>query len=156
MNVEIWCDGACRGNNNVYSNRLGGFGVVLVSGDYIKEMYGWKEPTTNNEMELAALLKAFRALKRYNINVIVYTDSQYLVDGMTKWCKNWCKDNWNAGRKGKIKNLNLWIEICAIENKIRTFGNIRYVKVKGHSGVPLNERADTLANYAMDKREYKY
>lgn len=156
MNVEIWCDGACRGNNDVYSNRLGGFGVILVCGEYIKEMYGWKEPTTNNEMELTSYLVALRALKRYDVNLTVYTDSQYMKDGMTKWCENWSKNNWLNGKKGGIKNLELWMEICRIERRVKTFGTVRYVKVKGHSGVPLNERADKLANYAMDNRACKY
>lgn len=156
MNVEIWCDGACRGNNDKNSTRLGGFGAILVCGDYIKEVYGWKENTTNNEMELNALFYSLRELKRYDINLTIYADSQYLIDGATKWCKNWSRNNWAVGKRSKIKNLGIWIGICDYLNKLDTYGHVRFVKVKGHSGVPLNERADALANYAMDTRRCKY
>lgn len=141
--VEIFTDGACRGNPGP-----GGWGVLLRFGDNIKEMYGSEKNTTNNRMELTAAIKGLAALKR-SCHVIFTTDSEYVRKGITQWMDQWKKRGWKTTNKKPVKNQDLWeqldIEVSRHE--------IIWHWVKGHSGHPENERADALANLAIDEME---
>ena len=139
--IEIYTDGACSGNPGP-----GGWGAVLLFSGEIKEISGSKEHTTNNIMEMTAIVRALETLEEtYDINV--YTDSKYLKDGITLWIHNWKKNNWRNSAKQEVKNKELWIELdllCA-EHKIK------WHWVKAHNGNRYNEHADSLAVDARDK-----
>ena len=139
--IEIFCDGACRGNPGP-----GGWGALLVSGSHKKELYGFKQKTTNNEMELTAAMEGLRALKkRSNVNVV--TDSNYVVQGMKGWIFGWIKNGWKTSGKKPVKNKELWQGLKEAADK----HDVEWTWVKGHAGHPENERADALANRAMDE-----
>jgi ribonuclease HI len=132
MNITIYTDGAARGNPGP-----GGYGVVLISGDYRKELSGGFELTTNNRMELLAVITGLEALKVEHANVTIYSDSKYVVDAVEKgWLRNWLKNSF----KGK-KNEDLWMRFLNVYEKHQ----VRFVWVKGHASVPENERCDQLA-----------
>ena len=135
-NVEIHTDGACKGNPGP-----GGWGAILRYGDVEKELYGGAAQTTNNRMEMSAALEALRALKQPCI-VDLFTDSQYLRQGITQWLPNWVRRNWKTKSGEDVKNRDLWEALQAEVARHR----ITWHWVKGHSGDPLNERADRLAN----------
>jgi len=139
--VEIYTDGACRGNPGP-----GGWGAILVYAGKEKTLNGAEENTTNNRMELSAAIKALESLKR-PCNVRLTTDSKYLHDGITKWLNNWHKNNWRTSQKKPVKNKDLWEELDQLISQYE----IKWQWVKGHSGHPYNERADQLANEAIDK-----
>lgn len=139
--VEIYTDGACRGNPGP-----GGWGAVLLSGPHEKELRGAEPHTTNNRMELMAAIQALATLKRPS-NVKLYTDSQYVRKGITEWLKDWKRREWRTADRKPVKNVDLW---QALEAQIERHG-IEWHWVKGHSGVPGNERADRLANEAIDE-----
>lgn len=139
--VEIFTDGACRGNPGI-----GGWGAILRYGDTEKELYGAETDTTNNRMELIAAIEALMALKKACI-VNIYTDSQYLRHGITEWIQNWKKKNWKTASNKPVKNIDLWQKLDELTNK----HEIKWHWVKGHSGHPENERADQLANLAIDQ-----
>ncbi|MBQ7659776.1 MAG: ribonuclease HI [Alphaproteobacteria bacterium] len=134
--VEIYTDGACSQNPGV-----GGWAAVLRYKDVQKEISGGALETTNNRMELTAVIEALKALKT-RCNITLYTDSKYVMSGITEWLVNWKKNNWKtANKKNEVKNIDLWQtldELCAKHE-------IRWVWVKGHAGNPLNERVDELA-----------
>jgi len=135
MKIEIFTDGACSGNPGP-----GGFGIVMRYGDKVKEYSEGFRRTTNNRMELLAVIKALDKLKRYDIPVIVYSDSKYVIDSITKgWVFNWVK----IGFRGK-KNEDLWRRYLDLHSKFA----IEYSWVKGHAGHPENERCDVLATSA--------
>lgn len=135
MKIEIFTDGACSGNPGP-----GGFGIVMRYGDKVKEYSEGFRRTTNNRMELLAVIKALDKLKRYDIPVIVYSDSKYVIDSITKgWVFNWVK----IGFRGK-KNEDLWRRYLDLHSKF----TIEYSWVKGHAGHPENERCDVLATSA--------
>ena len=138
--VHIFTDGACRGNPGP-----GGWGAILKYGDLIKEINGFKSKTTNNIMELTAVIESLKALKR-PCNVIITTDSTYVKNGITKWIHNWKQKNWKTVNKKPVKNKEYWEEL----DQIVTNHKISWEWVKGHSGHPENERADSLANQAID------
>ena len=138
--VHIYTDGACRGNPGP-----GGWGAVLLYGDVCKELKGYKAETTNNIMELTAAVEGLKALTR-SCEVILTTDSSYVKKGITVWIQNWKKKCWKTSNKKPVKNKNLWIKL---ESECRKH-QVTWEWVKGHSGHTENERADELANEAID------
>jgi len=139
--VEIYTDGACRGNPGP-----GGWGAVLRYQGREREIYGAEPHTTNNRMELMAAIRALETLKR-PCRVIISTDSQYLQKGVTEWLPNWIRRNWKTSAGKPVKNLDLWQRLLkALERH-----QVQWEWVRGHSGHPENERADALANRAIDE-----
>lgn len=139
--VVIHTDGACRGNPGP-----GGWGAILASGEHEKELYGAETETTNNRMELMAAIMALESLKR-PCDVTLATDSVYLKKGMTEWLRNWKRRDWKTSNKKPVKNKDLWQRL---ENAVERH-RLRWQWIKGHSGHPDNERADQLANRAIDE-----
>jgi ribonuclease HI len=133
--VEIATDGACKGNPG-----RGGWGAIVRSGAHEKELSGSEPHTTNNRMEMTAVIRALEALKR-PCHVTLSTDSRYVMDGMTKWMHGWLKNSWRTADKKPVKNADLWQALWAAAKPHR----IDWVWVKGHAGHPDNERADKLA-----------
>ena len=136
--VEIFTDGACKGNPGP-----GGWGAVLRMGAVEKELSGGEKLTTNNRMEMMAVVQALTALKR-PCAVTRSTDSRYVMDGLTKWIHGWQKNGWKTADKKPVKNADLWQELLAAARLHR----IAWQWVKGHAGHPENERADKLASDA--------
>ena len=139
--VIIYTDGACRGNPG-----NGGWGAILNYQDQTKEIKGFASNTTNNIMELTAVIKAIELLKE-PCQITVFTDSKYVQNGISTWIHGWKKNGWKTSNKKSVKNKNLWL---ALDNQAAKH-NISWEWVKGHSGHPLNERADELANQAIDE-----
>lgn len=138
--VEIYTDGACRGNPGP-----GGWGVVLIAKTHRKELFGGEIQTTNNRMELVAVIEALRALKR-PCHVILHTDSQYVKNGITSWIHDWKMRGWKTAAKKPVKNVDLWMQLDEIQAKHQ----IDWRWVKGHAGHPENEQADKLANLGIE------
>jgi len=138
--VEIWTDGACRGNPGP-----GGWAATLSFGGTEKELLGAEPQTTNNRMELTAVIRALEALKR-PVNARIYTDSEYVRRGILEWIGNWKARGWRTADRKPVKNQDLWERLDALAAAHR----IEWHWVKGHSGVPGNERVDRLANQAID------
>ena len=137
--IEIFTDGACSGNPGA-----GGWGVILRYGETEKELSGGDAQTTNNRMELTAVIEALKALKR-ECEITLYTDSRYVMDGVNEWMPNWKKNGWKTtNKKSAVKNLELWQELDSLLSKHK----IKWVWVKGHNGHPENERVDKLARDA--------
>jgi ribonuclease HI len=134
--VLIYTDGACKGNPGP-----GGWGAWLRSGTNERELFGGEPQTTNNRMELTAVIEALRALK-WPCEVTLYTDSQYVRQGITEWLKNWKARGWLTTGKQPVKNADLWREL----DEEATRHDVHWRWVKGHSGDEGNERADQLAN----------
>ena len=134
--VIIYTDGACKGNPG-----LGGWGVVLRSGDQEKHLYGGEKNTTNNRMEMTAVIEALKALKS-SCHIQLFTDSQYVNRGVNEWLQNWKKAGWKTASRGPVKNVDLWQAIDELLNG----HEIEWHWVKGHSGDPGNDLADELAN----------
>lgn len=141
--VEIFTDGACRGNPGP-----GGWGVLLRSGRHEKELYGGVAETTNNRMELTAAIRGLEALKR-SCRVDLFTDSQYVRLGITEWLANWKRKGWKTAARKPVKNQDLWQALDAQTGR----HEIHWHWIKGHSGHPENERADALANLGIDDLE---
>jgi len=139
--VEIFTDGACRGNPGP-----GGWGAVLRYGGHEKELYGGEAQTTNNRMELMAAIRALETLKR-PCSVQLTTDSSYVRDGITEWLPNWKKRGWKTTAKKPVKNADLWQRL----DQAAQAHQISWYWVKGHSGHPENDRADKLANRGIDE-----
>ena len=142
--VEIFTDGACRGNPGP-----GGWGVVLRYQRREKILYGGEKNTTNNRMELMAAIKGLEALTR-PCKVALTTDSKYVRDGITIWLVNWKQKGWRNSKKQPVKNRDLWEELDQLSLQYE----IHWHWVKGHSGHPENEMADELANKAIDEMIY--
>ena len=138
--VQAFTDGACSGNPGP-----GGWGAVLQFGDRERELYGGADNTTNNRMELTAAIEALKALKE-PCDVSLTTDSTYVKDGITQWLINWKQNGWKTAAKKPVKNQDLWQQLDDQASRHQ----IEWRWVKGHSGHPENERADTLANRGMD------
>lgn len=138
--VEIYTDGACRGNPGP-----GGWGAVLSMNGHERELSGAESPTTNNRMELTAVIRALEALKR-PVKARLYTDSEYVRKGITEWVAGWKVKGWKTAARKPVKNQDLWEQLDALVAK----HDIEWHWVKGHSGVPGNERCDALANRAID------
>jgi ribonuclease HI len=138
--VVIYTDGACKGNPGP-----GGWGAILMYGDKEKEISGFEPITTNNRMELTAAVEALKILNQ-NCTVDIYTDSQYLRNGMTAWIFNWRKNGWRGSDKKPVKNQDLWM----ILDKLAQAHHVEWHWVKAHNGHELNERVDALAKQAID------
>ena len=138
--VEIYTDGACKGNPGV-----GGWGALLVSGAHEKELFGGETHTTNNRMELRAVIEALNALKR-PCEVILHTDSQYVQKGISEWLAGWKARGWKTASKAPVKNVDLWQALDAAQARHK----MEWRWVKGHAGHDGNERADALANQGVD------
>ena len=138
--IRIYTDGACKGNPG-----RGGWGAVLEYGGKEREMFGGELETTNNRMELTAVIEALAALKR-PCRVILHTDSQYVQKGITEWINGWKARGWRTAAKEPVKNVDLWKKLDEV---VRTH-DIDWVWVKGHSGHAGNERADALANKGVE------
>ena len=138
--IEVYTDGACRGNPGP-----GGWGVLLRFNGKEKTLKGAEAHTTNNRMELTAAIKSLQALTR-SCEVHLYTDSQYVRQGITEWISGWKRRGWRNSKKEPVKNIDLWqqLDILVSDHKVSWYW------VKGHSGHPENERADALANEAID------
>jgi len=136
--IEAFTDGACKGNPGP-----GGWGVVLRMGQHERELSGHEAHTTNNRMELTAVIRALDALKE-PCHVALHTDSRYVIDGITKWIFGWQKNGWKNSQKKPVLNADLWQELLESRRRHR----IDWIWVKGHDGHPENERADRLASDA--------
>ena len=134
--VTIYTDGACKGNPGP-----GGWGALLRAGDREKELYGGEHATTNNRMELTAVIRALESLTR-DCDVELFTDSQYVKLGIETWVRNWKRNGWKTADRKPVKNADLWRELDALNARHR----VRWHWVRGHSADPGNERADALAN----------
>ena len=139
--VEIFTDGACSGNPGP-----GGWGALLRMSGHEKELFGGEADTTNNRMELTAVIRALEALKR-PVHARVHTDSQYVQKGISEWIHNWKRNGWRTADKKPVKNADLWQRLDELTGQHR----IKWSWVKGHAGHSGNERADALANRAMDE-----
>jgi ribonuclease HI len=139
--ITIYADGACKGNPG-----KGGWGVLLEYQEHRKELYGGTkgETTTNNIMELTAVIKGLAALSE-SCTVNIFTDSKYVVDGMTSWIKGWKSKGWKTATKAPVKNMELWKQLDDLCN----FHNVTFTWVKGHDTNPGNNRADELANLGV-------
>lgn len=140
--ITIYTDGACSGNPGI-----GGWGAILIYNEYKKEIYGGDKYTTNNRMELTAVIESLKIIKKDNYKIEIYTDSQYVKKGVTEWINNWKKNNWKNSQKKEVLNKDLW-EI--LDNLILKYNNnIEWFWVKGHNNIELNERADELARLGI-------
>ncbi|MGN7438815.1 MAG: ribonuclease HI [Alcanivorax sp.] len=137
--VEIYTDGACSCNPGP-----GGWGVLMRYNGHEKEMCGGEDETTNNRMEMMAVIKALEALKKASV-VKLYTDSKYVMQGITEWMDGWKAKNWKTASKKPVKNKDLWVQIDDLVSQ----HNIEFIWVKGHAGHPENERADELARQGI-------
>ncbi|MBV2180468.1 ribonuclease HI [Castellaniella sp. MT123] len=138
--VDIWTDGACKGNPGP-----GGWGALLRQGPHEKALYGGEPLTTNNRMELMAVIQALRVLKRRCV-VTVHTDSVYVQKGMTEWLPNWKRRDWRTADRKPVKNADLWQDLDGLASQ----HELHWRWVKGHAGDPGNERADALANQGVE------
>ena len=134
--VEMWTDGACKGNPGP-----GGWGAWMRTGEHERELFGGERLTTNNKMELTAVIEGLRALTR-RCSVTIHVDSTYVMNGVQRWMPGWKRNGWRTADKKPVKNLDLW---QALDTELARH-EVRWAWVKGHSGDPGNERADALAN----------
>ncbi len=141
MTIEIFTDGACRGNPGP-----GGWGVFLRAGQHEKELWGGEANTTNNRMELLAAISGLAALKQPS-QVTLTTDSQYVRQGITQWIHNWKAKGWKTSARQPVKNQDLWQQLDELNQQHQ----VDWQWIKGHSGHPENERADELANRGIDE-----
>jgi ribonuclease HI len=139
--VEVWTDGGCKPNPGP-----GGWAAILKFKDTVKELSGGDEDTTNNRMELTAAAEALSALTRPCV-VILHTDSEYLKNGITRWHAGWVRKNWRNAAGDPVKNMDLWRRILDAAKPHQ----IEWRWVRGHSGNPMNERADQLATAARER-----
>ena len=139
--LKIWTDGSCLGNPGP-----GGWAFVATDGIHTAHKSGGEKDTTNNRMELMAVLRAVRAAHRHN-EIEIHTDSQYVKNGMTTWLKNWKRNNWRTADKKPVKNQDLWQELDAATTNMK----IHWVWVKGHAGEEFNEMCDELARGEAEK-----
>jgi len=137
--IYIYSDGACKGNPGA-----GGWGALLVVGGHRKEISGGEANTTNNRMEMTAVIRALESLKRPS-TVEVHTDSQYVQKGISEWMAGWKRRNWRTADGKPVKNQDLWLQLDALSQ----LHHIEWKWVRGHSGHPENERADALANQGV-------
>lgn len=137
--IEIYTDGACSGNPGP-----GGWGAILISGGHRKELKGGNAQTTNNRMELLAAIEALDAIKNPS-EIDLYTDSNYLRDGISSWIDKWKKNGWRTAARKPVKNADLWQRLDAARER----HNVEWHWVRGHAGHPENERADELAREGM-------
>ena len=139
--IIIYTDGACSGNPG-----KGGWGAILKYGDYTKEISGYAESTTNNKMELQAVIEALKLIKK-DYDIEIFTDSNYVKDGITKWINTWKLNNWKTSKKESVKNKELWLELDELRQKY----NINWNWVKGHADDEINNKVDELARLEITK-----
>lgn len=140
MKTQIYTDGACTGNPGP-----GGWAAVVISQNKKVELFGGEQLTTNNRMELTAAIKALEyCISKKEKDINICTDSVYVKEGITKWIKNWEKNNWRTSDKKEVKNIDLWKQLQTLEQS----NPVNWQWVKGHSGNPMNELADKLAKEA--------
>lgn len=142
MTIKIYTDGACSGNPGP-----GGWGAILCWNDHEKELSGGESDTTNNRMEMMAVIKALEALKHNKAPVTIYTDSKYVLQGATEWLEGWKARGWRSANKKPVKNQDLWERIDSLLQE----HSVTFIWVKGHSGHEMNERVDKLAVLAISK-----
>ncbi len=138
--VQIYTDGACKGNPGI-----GGWGAVLIAGSKKKELFGGEKETTNNRMELMAVIQALGVLKR-PCEIVMHTDSQYVLKGITEWIKGWKAKGWKTAARTPVKNVDLWQAL----DQAQSVHKIEWKWVRGHTGDPGNEHADQLANRGVE------
>jgi|TARA_X000000950_G_scaffold91379_2_gene115029 ribonuclease HI len=141
MSIRVYTDGACRGNPGP-----GGWGAIIFRDNEEIELFDGDKITTNNQMEMMAAIKALEYLKDEDQKILLYTDSDYLRQGITSWILKWKNNNWRTAAKKAVKNKELWILLDKLVQEL----NIEWHWVKGHSGDPGNEKADDLANKGAD------
>ena len=141
LTINIYADGGCRGNPGP-----GGWGVLMQAGAVEMELCGGERDTTNNRMELTAVIRSLEALKRPS-TINVHTDSQYVQKGISEWIHNWKRNGWRTSDKKPVKNADLWQILDGLAKQHQ----IKWIWVKGHAGHPGNERADALANRGIDE-----
>lgn len=143
--IQIYTDGACRGNGS--TNNIGGYGIVFIYNDNIKEVKQAFTTTTNNIMELTAVIQALSMLKE-PCEVEIHSDSAYVVNAINQsWIENWQKNGWKNSQKQEVKNKELWQKLITL----LVYHKVKFIKVKGHSNNKWNNRCDELANIAMDE-----
>jgi ribonuclease HI len=138
--VEVYADGACKGNPGP-----GGWGVLLRAGGRERELHGGEPATTNNRMELTAVIRALESLEARS-RVRLYTDSQYVQKGITEWIHDWKRRGWRTAGRKPVKNVDLWMRL----DELARGHEVEWHWVRGHAGHPENERADALANKGID------
>lgn len=138
--VDMWTDGACKGNPGI-----GGWGAWMRAGGKERELFGGERHTTNNRMELTAVIEGLKTLNK-PCAVTLHVDSQYVMNGVTSWMKGWKRNGWKTRDKKPVKNQELWI---ALDEQVARH-QVEWVWVKGHAGDPGNERADALANKGVE------
>ncbi len=138
--LKIWTDGSCLGNPGP-----GGWAFIATNGKDVAERSGGESTTTNNRMELTAVIKALSAAKKHD-EIEIHTDSQYVKNGMEKWVRQWKNNNWRNAEKKPVKNKELWQQLDELSQQ----KNIKWVWVKGHAGQEMNERCDELARHAAE------
>lgn len=148
LSLEIYCDGGCRGNQQ--NENVGGWGAYLIWGEHEKRLHGGEINTTNNKMELTAVIEGLRAVQDKTVHTCVYVDSAYVLGGITTWIDGWIKNGWKNAKKEPVANKELWLELLAEKEK---FAQISFHKVKGHADNAGNIEADRLANVGMDEVE---
>ncbi len=136
QSIKIYTDGACSGNPGP-----GGWGVLMIWGEHEKELCGGESGTTNNRMEMMAVIQALDAVKNKSVPIDLYTDSKYVMDGINEWLAGWKARGWKTAAKKPVKNQDLWM---LIDSAVSAH-NVTFHWVKGHNGHPENERADELA-----------
>ncbi len=140
--IKIYTDGACKGNPGI-----GGWGALLVHNEQSIEIFDGELETTNNRMELKAVIEALNHATSMNDDVQIYTDSSYVQKGIQEWIHNWKKNGWRSSNKKPVKNQDLWQELDTLNSSLK----VEWFWVKGHAGHPGNERADFLANEGVKK-----
>jgi ribonuclease HI len=134
--INIYTDGACKGNPGP-----GGWGALILQGDTKNEIYGGEANTTNNRMEIMAVIRALKTINAEN-EITVFTDSTYVQKGIIEWIAKWKINGWRTSNKKEVKNKDLWVQLDNLTSQLK----INWIWVKGHSGHPGNDRADYLAN----------
>ena len=138
--IKVYTDGACKGNPG-----QGGWGALILENDTTREIYGGESNTTNNRMELMAVIKALELLKEQN-DITVFTDSTYVQKGISEWIINWKRNGWKSSNKKSVKNKDLWVEL----DNLNDLMSVKWQWIKGHAGHSGNERADYLANLGVN------
>ena len=147
--ITLYTDGACRGNQKE-GGGLGGWGVLMVWKDKERELWGGELQTTNNRMELMAVIRGLQALKRTDLPVRIVTDSAYVANCFReRWFERWQKNGWRNARREPVENQDLWQSLLMELGRLDSYS---FIKVKGHAGHPGNERADALANRGADSQ----
>ena len=138
--IKVYTDGACKGNPG-----QGGWGALILENDSSREINGGENNTTNNRMELMAVIKALESLKEQK-DIIIYTDSTYVQKGISEWIINWKRNGWKSSNKKTVKNKDLWVELDNLNDSM----SVKWEWIKGHAGHSGNERADYLANLGVN------